>query len=208
MMLNNPLLQKYKKNFTNFRSVPKSESIISNVQQSLEALEIQQRTEAEIKRRLERYNQLEIDDLPNNWKTKLTEHQAIKSELEDWKKQFGSQTPEQVQAELNNKSSGLTLTPEQEHKLNNYDALKKERDDLLVKSIQKPKEKSSPLSKKIADEIIKAYKAPKYLFSYYLKLMKTFQDWEVYGTEEQKQASRQNKGDLERVIKFLNDYQN
>jgi hypothetical protein len=68
------------------------------------------------------------------------------------------------------------LTPEQEHKLNNYDALKKERDDLLVKSIQKPKENSSPLSKKIADEIIKAYKAPKYLFSYYLKLMKTFQD--------------------------------
>jgi hypothetical protein len=139
---------------------------------------------------------------------KPTDYEALKKELSQWKIQFFNKTPEQIKADLDAKPTTSPLTAEQQNKLNSYDALKKERDDLLVKLSQKPKENLTSLSKKIADEIIKAYKAPRYLFSYYLKLIKTFQDWEIYGTDEQKQASKQNKADLERVIKFLTDYHN
>jgi protein-disulfide isomerase len=90
---------------------------------------------------------------------------------------------------------------------NDYEKLKKDRDDLLIKLNQKPKDDISTLSKRIAEEINKAYKAPRYLFSYYLKLMNTFKDWEIYGNDDQKQASQQNKNELEKVITFLTSYQ-
>jgi len=134
---------------------------------------------------------------------KLTDYDLLEKELKTWQSQFTGKTPTEIQEELNKKQ----LTAEQRSKLTEYDKIKKERDDLFSKVNQKPKETLTSLSKKISDEIFKAYKAPRYLFSYYFKLIKTFQDWETYGSEEQKQASRQNKADLDRVIKFLAEYQ-
>jgi hypothetical protein len=106
---------------------------------------------------------------------------------------------------LDTKPIGYISQADQD-KINNYDALLKERDSLLKQLNQKPKDDISTLSKRVGEEIIKAYKAPRYLFSYYLKLMNTFKDWEIYGNDDQKQASQQNKNELERVIIFLTNY--
>jgi hypothetical protein len=102
--------------------------------------------------------------------------EEIIEELNQWKKTFPNQTPQQVKSKLEKKFVQQSF----------------KKDELT-------------LSKKISEEIIKAYNSPSYLKSYYLKLMKPFQDWEIYGNEEQRQACRQNKNGLEEVIRFLTD---
>jgi len=70
------------------------------------------------------------DPLPSDWKDKL----VPKTKLDEWENVFGKgKPPADIKKELESKAAGsgtgATLTPEQQQKLNNYDRIKKQRDE-------------------------------------------------------------------------------
>jgi len=83
-----------------------------------------------------------------------------------------------------------------------------ELEDIVKNNQNKQIHRENSFNKIISEQIIKAYQSPRNLFTYYLKLMKNFQDWEVNGDEKQKLASFQNKKALESAIQFLNSFNN
>lgn len=79
------------------------------------------------------YNKLVLDKntLQQQLNTIQAELTKVKADLAKWNGKFLNQTPEQVEAEIKKlKQSAAVITPEQQHKINDYDRLKNEKEVL------------------------------------------------------------------------------
>jgi len=103
------------------------------------------------------------------------------------------------------------LTLEQEYKLKTYDTLVAERDMYKRERNEFIKNKASnqeakTLMSRIDEKIINAYKDRREAFGRHILLMQTILDWEYSGNQHQKEAVREKKAEINKLIRFLKEY--
>lgn len=160
-------------------------------------------------------------------KGKYKDYDNINNTLKTWTDIFGTDTAQQVKDKLDDKPILTTLSPEEKEAITNYKKLKGDYDNLKTKTKkeidnlkQKIRVKDADIDKlkgwknqpapgslveQIRQKVIQAYNSTDYLNGYYEKLMKQFLNWEITGTEEQKNAIATTRTEINKCLKFLEE---
>lgn len=160
-------------------------------------------------------------------KGKYSDYSTIKSDLKTWTETFGTATAQQIKDKLDAKPTSTTLSPTDKEAIANYAKLKTDYETLKTSKdkeignlknqvkiknaeIEKLKGwKTNPapdsLTEQIKQKVIQAYNSTDYLNGYYEKLMKQFLNWEITGNEQQKNAIKETKIEVNKCLKFLEE---
>lgn len=142
-----------------------------------------------------------------------------------WSDLFGTTTPEQLKKKLEEKPTAETISPEDKEAIKNYAKLKENynklselrkkdidnlKNQIKIKNAEIDKLKGwktqlppDSLVEQIRQKIVQAYNSTDYLNGYYDKLMKQFLNWEITGNEQQKNALKETKIEINKCVAFL-----